>query len=384
MNSLSKNLARALLTTAVAAMSSGAAGPADATATRASRVLPLRSVDLATSSDELRDVAGIVDGARIVGFGEGWHYVHEFLSVRNRLFAYLVEHAGVTAYAGETGFERGIVADAFVTGRSELSSDAIGAVFYNAELAENRQLLEWIRAYNARPSTRRPVRFYGIDIGGGRSRPPRPAAALDYIALRDPALARQFEQRLQAMRSPLTAENYGALPAHERSALAEAIADLVDTFEGMRFEWTRASSVAEFELAYRAALVSRQANAQLRCDERLRTKQIEQSVSCEQLRDAAMAENVRWVLEREGPQGRVFVFAHNWHVDKVGGKAAALGSGTVRSTGSYLHETLGARYRVVGSMTGGMAVRDFPGFDAMFFIDKVQPCHGCDPKLATP
>jgi erythromycin esterase len=33
-------------------------------------------------------------------------------------------------------------------------------------------------------------------------------------------------------------------------------------------------------------------------------------------RDAAMADNLRWVLEREGPQGRVLVFAHNWHVGK--------------------------------------------------------------------
>lgn len=31
-------------------------------------------------------------------------------------------------------------------------------------------------------------------------------------------------------------------------------------------------------------------------------------------RDAAMADNVRWVLSREGPGGRVLVFAHNQHV----------------------------------------------------------------------
>jgi erythromycin esterase len=29
-----------------------------------------------------------------------------------------------------------------------------------------------------------------------------------------------------------------------------------------------------------------------------------------------MADNFRWVLEREGPQGRVLVFAHNWHIKK--------------------------------------------------------------------
>lgn len=31
-------------------------------------------------------------------------------------------------------------------------------------------------------------------------------------------------------------------------------------------------------------------------------------------RESGMAENVRWALEREGPDGRVLVFAHNNHV----------------------------------------------------------------------
>lgn len=34
------------------------------------------------------------------------------------------------------------------------------------------------------------------------------------------------------------------------------------------------------------------------------------------VRDATMAANVRWVLEREGPEGRILVFAHNIHVMK--------------------------------------------------------------------
>jgi erythromycin esterase len=32
------------------------------------------------------------------------------------------------------------------------------------------------------------------------------------------------------------------------------------------------------------------------------------------IRDAAMAENVRWALEREGSNGRILLFAHNAHI----------------------------------------------------------------------
>lgn len=412
-----KILALAALTTAVV-MQSGAVSAADDSMPH---VLPLKSSEMTAASADLRAVAAIASGADLVGFGEGWHYVHEFLELRNRLFVHMVEHAGVTAYAGETGFERGIVADEVATGRREPSSDAVGAVFYNAVLTENRQLLDWIRAYNARPTTRRPIRFYGIDVSGGRSRAPWPATALEYIERRDTSLARNFEARLRVLRSPLTAVAYSALPTSQRSALTEAIADLVDTFEGMRLEWVAQTSRSEFQRAYRGALVARQADAQRRCDESLRAGRTHQPVACEQLRDAAMAENLGWALGQEGEQGRVFVFAHNWHLDKTGSQTTSTGGGTIRSMGFILNQAFGARYRVIGSLAGAIAGHEFLGnesdalrglkqlrraklplyvldlraarsdeqrlhdsFDAMLFVDQAQPCHGCDPQLAMP
>ncbi|MBL8271060.1 MAG: erythromycin esterase family protein [Steroidobacter sp.] len=415
-----KNLAGIVpaLVLAFAVLASATSGAADSPTLR---VLPLQSLDLTNASDDLRDVARLVADARVVGFGEGWHYVHEFLTMRNRLFVYLVEHGGVTAYAGETGFERGVVADDFVAGRSARSSDAIGAVFYNAELAENRQLLDWIRAYNDKPSTRQPIRFYGIDVSAGRSRAPWPVAAMDYLWQRDPSLARRFERRLQVLRSPLSIDEYVALPASERGALTEAISDLIDVFDGMQLEWIRQSSRTQFERAHRAVLVARQGDVQRRCDQRLRSDETQPSLACEQLRDGAMAENLRWAMEQERSRGRVFVFAHNWHLDKVGSRPAESGGGTVHSMGVYLNEALGARYQVIASMGGGMADREYvstdsrmlrdlewlrrvnrpqyvldlsvgaasetqlpASFDAMLFINKVRPCLGCDAKLAAP
>jgi erythromycin esterase len=32
------------------------------------------------------------------------------------------------------------------------------------------------------------------------------------------------------------------------------------------------------------------------------------------VRDSSMAENIRWILEREGPDARIVVWAHNAHV----------------------------------------------------------------------
>ncbi|MEM1128818.1 MAG: erythromycin esterase family protein [Bacteroidota bacterium] len=59
-------------------------------------------------------------------------------------------------------------------------------------------------------------------------------------------------------------------------------------------------------------------------------------------RDAAMAENVRWVLDTEGPDARVMVWGHNWHITT---KPMAPGAGRM---GTHLAETLGDDYVAVG------------------------------------
>lgn len=59
-------------------------------------------------------------------------------------------------------------------------------------------------------------------------------------------------------------------------------------------------------------------------------------------RDAMMAENVRWVLETLGPDARVMLWAHNWHVTT---KPMAPGTGRM---GTHLAEALGDEYVAVG------------------------------------
>lgn len=59
-------------------------------------------------------------------------------------------------------------------------------------------------------------------------------------------------------------------------------------------------------------------------------------------RDAAMANNVQWVLETEGPDARVMVWGHNWHVTT---KPMAPGAGRM---GTNLAETLGDDYVAIG------------------------------------
>jgi erythromycin esterase len=79
-----------------------------------------------------------------------------------------------------------------------------------------------------------------------------------------------------------------------------------------------------------------------------------------------MAENVRWVLAREGPAGRVLVFAHNAHVKNApteGGVWRAFAR-PPRAMGQYLRAALGRDVVLVGASGGAGDERSGTAADA--------------------
>jgi erythromycin esterase len=70
-------------------------------------------------------------------------------------------------------------------------------------------------------------------------------------------------------------------------------------------------------------------------------------------RDVAMAANTEWVVHREGPAGRVLLWAHNAHVSKrpIEGPASPVKT-PVPSMGVLLARTLGSGYRAIGTTYG--------------------------------
>jgi CubicO group peptidase (beta-lactamase class C family)/erythromycin esterase-like protein len=259
------------------------------------------AVPLDGDLEAIRKVAG---DARVLAFGEGTHNAHELWSWRNRLFAYAVENLGFTAIAAETGYAKSIAADDYVMGREVALDTAVRGVFswVDTPFEENRELLGWMRAYNARVDMRRKIRFYGVEMSGS-TRPDgrhliEPAIA--YLHSVAPERANAFTARFGPLLGGFERDRYERLPQAKRDALLVAVQDLVTEFERFRVAWEARSSPEGFERAYRHAVAARQLSAHLRLGG--------------EWRDIAAAENLRWVLEREGPRGRVFLFAHNSHV----------------------------------------------------------------------
>ncbi|MBL8271137.1 serine hydrolase [Steroidobacter sp.] len=305
-------------------------------------------------SKTLEPLQEIVGDARVLAFGEGTHNAHELWQWRNRLFRYAVEHLGFTALAAETGYAQAIAADDYVLGRPVPAELAVRGVFswVDTPFEENRELLDWMRDWNARAEPARQVRFYGLEMTGNLD--PQGALlvqpALDYLRAMDAKRAAAASALLQPLLADFEMERYSRLSNARRNQLSVAVQDLVTLFERFRVVWIERGSREAFDRAYRHAVVARQLLEHFKLNG--------------DGRDIAAADNLRWVLEQQGQRGRVFLFAHNSHVAKW--RKLPADDGQLHSTMVELaRSTLDVELRSIGSLYDTGSTKDWLGMFGM-------------------
>jgi erythromycin esterase len=330
-----------------------------------SHATPILHIEDGGDDADLKPLRQIVGGARVVALGEPAHGVHETLAFRNRIFRYLVENLGFTAITLEAGLaESGPVND-FVNGAPGSARAAADALTWGPAPAENVELINWVHTYNANSAHRQKVHIYGVDmqlIGVPGDTTPRHAAldeALSYLARVDAAEERRARGALAPCLSRLSVSGYAALSREEHDALSAAIEDLIALFERGRVAFLALTPEATFEWAYRNALVARQTDQMVRIQPLDTPGAIPAGAwRAASARDAAMADNVRWVTRQEGPRGRVLVYAHNAHVKNAvteGGVWSAF-ERPPNAMGQYLRSMLGDDLVIIGTSSNSSTV----------------------------
>ena len=341
--------------------------------------VPLPTVAAGPPWGDLRPLGNMVGDAAVVALSEAVHGGAELLKFRNRAFQYLVQEKGFTAIAIESGIVEGRAVYDYVLGGSGtlLTAVAQGFSWTFDQLFENHDLVRWLREYNADPQHTRKVRFYGFDVPGSpgeananRGLDTALTEALNYLVSVDAAEGDAFHARLDPFipsirfdfRRPRDASGYDKLSQGERDSITATIADLVSVLERREAPYQAASSVNDYEWAYRAAIGARDADAWLRriptgwqpsndpvsiLDERMRFLS-----SARDVRDRAQADNLEWIIRQEGPLGRILVFAHRYHLSTKSVKAPGVEQPSQEVMGTYLRRRLGERLVTIGSLIG--------------------------------
>ena len=282
-----------------------------------------------------------VGDARVVALGEDSHGAREFFQLKHRMLEFLVKEMGFTAFAIEASLVDAFKLDEYVlngTGRPEELLAGLG--FWTWDTEEVLALVKWMRHHNEAAAHGRKIRFYGIDMQN-----PVPAIRMALAFLE--RVDRPFALKLTPVLMPETpdtlegrralAKKYVAMSLEDYKSLNRTIDDMISGFRANRESYVKSSSATEWDAAFRAAKVASQ-YVEFRAAALGHVWGIKLN-----RRDKAMAENLLWCLDREGPEGRVVLWAHNGHISRVSSYP-----GILRFMGAHLDGALGKKMLVVG------------------------------------
>jgi erythromycin esterase len=291
---------------------------------------------------------------------------------------------GFTGFAMESGFPEGWAVHDWVLGGDGDLDQLLrtGITYHMGECAEMRDHLMWMRKHNLGHD--RKIRFYGIDIpDSSASALPGVMAALSFLDEADPAYAAAVRQRLLPLFGYLpgdrtglawsapTIQAYLALEAAHRHELTARISELAERLQALRVPYS-AVDADRAEIALQCAVTARHADAFLANI----AAAPERRYGGANVRDAAMADNVEWILGREE---RIVVGAANGHLQRWPYRVPPIINEEQIMLGQHLARSLGDRMVVLATTYNGGRVfshRPIPGGPpghTEVFYDDVAP-----------
>lgn len=304
------------------------------------QAVALNTTEPGSGFDDLLPLSRSIGAARIVAMGEATHGTREFFRLKHRLFEYLVEVHGFRLFGLEASFAGCLPIDHYVqTGEGDVRALIKGQGFWTWDTAEVLELVEWMRAYNARhdaPTER--VHFYGFDTQDAAT-PLR--LALRALQAFEPDEAERLAQRLKTA----TKHRYPGVLGDGSMEDYEAVVKAIDELqEGLaRHRQALAALEPGYDRLHFAAEVGRYAVLSSRPDDTNPGNSSVVGSPRRNIRDETMAKTVEWVLDHHGEDARIMLWAHDGHVTKY--PSASQGPAMM---GGFLEERFGDDYLPVG------------------------------------
>jgi erythromycin esterase len=270
----------------------------------ASNAIPLRTVEAGNGFADMQPLKKLIGSAHLVSLGEATHGTREFFQLKHRMLEFLVSEMGFTIFAIEATMPESFDINEYIlTGRGDPVKALAGIYVWPWDTKEVLEMIEWTRSYNADPRHARKVKFYGFDV---QSAVRAAKVTLAYLRRVDPQQAKGMEKELSLLANPYTEPQFASLTKESKAAAAEAIRAVLASFDSNKKDYVKFGSADEWALARQHAQVLAQ-NIEMKCENLLSRVQ-------ESARDRSMADNIRWILDHEGPDVKAVIWAHNGHV----------------------------------------------------------------------
>jgi erythromycin esterase len=311
-------------------------------------VIPFKTDEPSSLDEDLQPLKQLVGNATIVGLGEQTHGTHEFFTMKRRILEFLVTHMGFTTFALENGWDESRVIDQYVlTGQGNLVDLLHDDLYTTWQVQEFRDLIEWIRAYDAERAHPMKVHFAGIDCGNISQ------AAFDevttYVHSVDPQQAGQIQALYTDIRptnpTPVFAENFSALPQTIKEQQRDNAQKVYLFLQAHQAAYESQSSKEAFALALQSAHVILQYTKYVTLLAPSHTPFSSPSGPGYIYRDTCMAENVAWLHEHAAGSARMVLSAHNAHIANT---TPFAGFGE-HNLGGFLRQQYKQQYLTIGT-----------------------------------
>ena len=254
--------------------------------------------------EDLSSLKTILADKRIAGMGESTHGSKEFFKMKHRMLKFLVTEMGYRLFGIEANFtECRDINDYVLNGKGNIKDAIANMYFWTWNTQEVLDMVEWMREYNKSKSDSGKVKFYGFDMQIDWK---VTSLVTEMLKEFDSAYFNQHFSRLETLE--ITGrERYS--PKVFTNAEKKVIRALLNDIQEYIFK-NRTQLIDVFssdELAF------------LEQDVRIIEQCFEMNVQKNgylTLRDQFMAENVHWILDHEGIDSKIMLWAHNGHISK--------------------------------------------------------------------
>lgn len=281
--------------------SGGSAVPEAARLWLNANVEPFDGAHLSLPHDDLEFLRDLIGDARVVALGENTHGARDFFEMKARILRFLVEEMGFNTFAIEAAWAEARRLDHYVrTGEGDSAMALSGLYFWTWATESVLEMIEWMREHNEAGGD---VGFHGVDM----QHPGMPLHLVqEFVRFTDPAYLPTVTEDLDCLsrfangpdgRTPTP--RYDSQPAAALAECGASLESVREHFEENRERYETAGGAEAFDTALHALRVAYQYHLR---------------VTREQSRDKSMAKNTIWLSERIGAEGKMVLWAHNFHI----------------------------------------------------------------------
>ena len=298
---------------------------------------------------------------QLLALGEPTHGVEALPDWRNRIFRTLVRDHGFRSITIESDIIAGLRVNAYVTSNQEALDEVMRTGFSHSlgKSPANRELVEWMRDFNAGREPADHLRFYGFDAPLENLWAASPRASL--LALHAFLSAHLSDVPIDTATLERLCGEDGRWTNPEAGMDATKSIGNTDEARQLRLLADDLCSLLQTEMPYLAAragyweaeLHARTAAGLLRYHAIVADPAPTRVARMLRQRDLMMADNLSAIAEREQGRGSTLVFAHNSHLQRNLSTMNMRGTNLEWwSAGAHVSTRLGNQYAFIAGVLG--------------------------------